>query len=176
MHNDYGLALANTLAGIEAGADWVEATVSGLGERAGNCALEEVVIALEALYDIRLGIRTEGLFELGKLVEKMTGSPIHPMKPVTGENTFANKLEIHVRAAASDRSLMEPYDPGLVGNRRTIKLGRGTGPTGVRLKAAELGLPLEDARVDELVDLVNRRALEAKRAVSDLEFAEMVAL
>lgn len=175
MHNDYGLAVANTLAGVEAGADWIEATVNGLGERAGNCPLEEIVVALEALYGIEVGVRTDGLFELCKLVERLTGAPIPAMKPVAGENTFANKLEIHVRAAASDRSLMEPYDPVLVGNRRTIKLGRGTGPTGIRLKAAELGLELEDSQIEVLVEKVNRWAIETKRAVSDHEFAEMAA-
>jgi isopropylmalate/homocitrate/citramalate synthase len=173
MHDDYGLALANTLAGIEAGADWVEASVNGLGERAGNAALEEVVVALEGLYGIDTGIRTEGLFDLCALVERISGVPIPPMKPVTGANTFTNKLEIHVKAAAADRSLMEPYDPALVGNRRMLKLGRGTGPTGVRLKAAELGIALRDEDVDRLVDLVNRRAVETKRSVTDDEFAEL---
>lgn len=173
MHDDFGLALANTLAAVEAGADWVEVSVNGLGERAGNCALEQFVTAMQGLYGIDAGVRASGLGDVARLVARLTGVPIPPMSPVTGENVFANKLEIHVRAAASDPSLMEPYDPALVGNRRWIKLGRGTGPTGVRTKAAQLGISLDDATVTRLVAEINRRATRTKRAVGDDEFLEL---
>jgi isopropylmalate/homocitrate/citramalate synthase len=174
MHNDLGLAMANTLAGIEAGADWVEVTVNGLGERAGNCPLEEIVVALEALYGIRLPIRSEGLYGVSTLVAQLTHVPIPPMKPVVGADVFANKLEIHVVAAAADPTLMEPFDPVLAGNRRTIRLGRGTGPTGVRMKLAELGLTLADEAVPRAVAMVNEFAVTHKRGVGDDEFAAMV--
>jgi isopropylmalate/homocitrate/citramalate synthase len=170
MHNDYGLAVANTLAALEAGADWVEATVNGLGERAGNCPLEELVLCLLGLYDRDVGIDPAKLGFLSALVERLTGAPVPPMKPVVGANCFANKLEIHVRAAQSDPTLMEPFDPSLIGRTRTIVLGRGTGPTGVRLKAAELGVSVDDARVEELVSWVNHRAVATKRSVEDAEF------
>jgi isopropylmalate/homocitrate/citramalate synthase len=173
-HNDCGLALASALAGVEAGADWVDATVNGLGERAGNCALEEVVLALDALYGVDLGIDAGKLAGLSALVERLTGVAVPPMKPVVGGNCFANKLEIHVKAAASDPRLMEPYDPRAVGSRRRIVLGRGTGPTGVRVKLAELGLELPDARLDEAVRLVNEQAVATKRTLADGEFAELV--
>jgi isopropylmalate/homocitrate/citramalate synthase len=173
-HNDCGLALACTLAGVEAGANWVDATVNGLGERAGNCALEEFVLALDGLYGVDLGIAPEKLQGLSSLVERLTGVAIPPMKPVVGRNCFANKLEIHVKAAASDPRLMEPYDPSVVGTRRTIVLGRGTGQTGVRIKLAELGLDLPDALVDEAVQQVNHRAVATKRAVLDREFVELI--
>ena len=130
MHNDRGLAMANTLEGVEAGADWVEVTVNGLGERAGDCPLEEFVVGLEALYGIRLPIRSEGLYGLCTLVARLTQVPIPPMKPIVGSDAFSDKLEIHVQAAAKDPTLMEPFDPVLVGNRRTIRLGRGTGRPG----------------------------------------------
>ena len=174
MHNDFGLGVANTLAGIEAGADWVEVTVNGLGERAGNCPLEELVVALEALYGVRVGVRTEALFGLCKLVESLTQVPIPPMKSVAGSDVFSNKLEIHVMAAASDPTLMEPYDPVAVGNRRTIRLGRGTGPTGVRLKLEELGLDLPPEAIDRAVARVNQLAMETKKGVSDERFRELV--
>jgi isopropylmalate/homocitrate/citramalate synthase len=173
-HNDCGLALASTLAGVEAGADWVDATVNGLGERAGNCALEEVVLALDALYGVDLGIDARKLTGLTALVERLTGVAIPPMKPVVGGNCFANKLEIHVKAAASDPRLMEPYDPSAVGGRRRIVLGRGTGPTGVRVKLAELGLELPDALLDDAVRLVNEQAVATKRTVADGEFSALV--
>jgi isopropylmalate/homocitrate/citramalate synthase len=170
MHNDYGLAVANTLAALEAGADWVEATVNGLGERAGNCPLEELVLCLLGLYDRDVGVDPGKLGALSALVERLTGTSVAPMKPVVGANCFANKLEIHVRAVQADPRLMEPYDPTLIGRTRTIVLGRGTGPTGVRLKAAELGVSLDDERVEELVAWVNRHAIETKRSVGDTEF------
>jgi isopropylmalate/homocitrate/citramalate synthase len=173
-HNDCGLALASTLAAVEAGANWVDATVNGLGERAGNCALEELVLALDALYGVDLGIAAQKLHALSALVERLTGVPIPPMKPVVGGNCFANKLEIHVKAAASDPRLMEPYDPSVVGTHRRVVLGRGTGETGVRVKLAELGLALPDALVGDAVRLVNDRAVATKRSVPDPEFAELV--
>ncbi|MPZ28336.1 MAG: hypothetical protein GEV12_18465 [Micromonosporaceae bacterium] len=175
MHNDFGLAMANTLAGVEAGADWVEVTVNGLGERAGNCPLEELVIALEALYGVRLPIRSDRLYGLSTLVSRLTNVPIPPMKPVVGADVFANKLEIHVVATAADPTLMEPFDPVLVGNRRTIRLGRGTGPTGVRMKLAELDLQLAEPAVPRAVELVNEFAVVHKRGMADEEFAAMVA-
>jgi len=174
MHNDFGLGVANTLAGIEAGANWVEVTVNGLGERAGNCPLEELVVALEALYGVRVGIRTEALFDVCKLVERLTGAEIPPMKPVAGADVFSNKLEIHVKAAASNPTLMEPFDPAAVGNRRTIRLGRGTGSTGVRMKLAELGVDLPPELVESAVQRVNEKALASKRGVSDEDFRQLV--
>jgi isopropylmalate/homocitrate/citramalate synthase len=174
MHDDYGLALANTLAGLEAGAGWAEVSCLGLGERAGNCALEELVLALEGLYGIKTGVDTAHLVGLCSLVAAATGVAIPPMKPVAGQNTFANKLEIHLQAVAKDATLMEPYDPALVGNERTVKLGKGTGPTGVRIKAHELGLPVDDERMDDIVASVNAIALERRRALSDEEFRELV--
>lgn len=175
MHNDFGLAVANTLAGVMAGADWIDATVNGLGERTGNCPLEEIVLALEGLYGVETGIRIDGLYELCKLVERLTGVPIPPMKPVAGEDCFSNKLDIHVKAAASNPRLMEPYDPTLVGNRRRIKLGRGTGPSGVAVKLKELGLELPPDAVETAVQQVNERAIATKRAVSDDAFRSIVA-
>lgn len=170
MHNDYGLAVANTLAALEAGADWVEATVNGLGERAGNCPLEELVLCLLGLYDRDVGVDPAKLGSLSALVDRLTGTSVPPMKPIVGANCFANKLEIHVQAAQSDPTLMEPFDPALIGRTRTIVLGRGTGPTGVRMKAAELGVEIDDERVEELVTWVNRCAVDMKRAVGDAEF------
>lgn len=174
MHDDYGLALANTLAGVEAGANWIEVTVNGLGERAGNCCLEELAVALEGLYGVETGVELGNLYALSHLVARLTGTEIPPMKPVVGANTFANKLEIHLQAVATNPGLMEPFDPALVGNRRSIKLGRGTGPTGVRLRAKELGLVIAEEQVPAVVAAVNDRALVNKRSLTDQEFEELV--
>lgn len=166
-HNDFGLALANALAAIEAGADWVEASVNGLGERAGNCALEELVVALRALYDYDTGIDTKRLTALSGLVSRTVALPVPPMKPVVGADCFANKLEIHMKTAAVHPELMEPFDPSLVGGERTVRLGRGTGPTGVRVRAERLGMSLTEPEISALVTWVNDQALATKRAVDD---------
>lgn len=166
-HNDYGLALQNALASVEAGADWVEVSVNGLGERAGNCALDEFVVALSALYNYDTGVNPAALTGISRLVSERSGAPVPPMKPIVGENCFSNKLEIHVKTAAQHPELMEPFDPALVGGSRTIKLGRGTGPTGLGLRAADLGYQLSVDEVDALVRWVNDRAVSTKRPIED---------
>lgn len=166
-HNDYGLALQNALASIEAGADWVEASVNGLGERAGNCALDELVVALIALYGYDCGVDTRSLTSISQLVAGLSHVAIPPMKPIVGENCFTNKLEIHVKAAADSPELMEPFNPKLVGGSRSIKLGRGSGPTGVKTRAKALGFELQEDEVQHLVDWVNRLAIETKQQVDD---------
>lgn len=166
-HNDYGLALQNALASIEAGADWVEASINGLGERAGNCSLDELVVALNALYDYDAGVDTTKLTGLSRLVANLSNVKVPPMKPIVGENCFTNKLEIHVKAAASNPELMEPFDPALIGGERAIKLGRGTGPTGVKYRSSSIGYELTEDEVEYLVDWVNRYAVEHKLAIDD---------
>ena len=117
-------------------------------------------MSLEGLYDVQTGVDSRRLGDLCRLVAQRTGVTIPDMKPVAGANTFANKLEIHLQAVASDPTLMEPYDPALVGNTRTIKLGRGTGPTGVRLRAEQLGYEVPEEGLDLLVREVNRLAVK----------------
>jgi isopropylmalate/homocitrate/citramalate synthase len=172
-HNDYGLALANALAGIEAGADWIDASVLGLGERAGNCALEELVLVLHGLYGIDTGIDLTQMTSLCATVAEEAGCVIPPLKPVVGAGVFANKLEIHVRAISTDSSLLEPYDPTAVGNHRSLRLGVGTGPTGIRMKLDELGLTADAQRIDSLVEQINTLAALNGREISDEEFREI---
>ena len=104
----------------------------------------------------------------------MSGVAIPPMQPVVGGDVFSNKLEIHVKAASTDPTLMEPFDPAAVGNGRTIRLGRGTGPTGVAMKLLELNLDLPLELIDAAVQQVNEAAVANKKGVSDSEFRRMV--
>lgn len=173
-HHDFGLSVALTLAALEEGAQRADVTILGLGERAGGTPLEELVIALKGLYGIDTGVDTEQLADLIQLVHDLTKVPIPASKPVVGENVFAQKLEVHVKFTSHAPELLEPYDPGLVGNRRLLKLGRGTGPSGIKAKLAELGLQAPEEKVPLLVETVNTRAIEHKKSISDTEFAEMV--
>ncbi|MBI3969522.1 MAG: hypothetical protein HY329_28090 [Chloroflexi bacterium] len=173
-HDDFGLVVANTVAGAVEGAEWLDASFLGVGERAGNCPLEELVLALEGLYGVGTGLRTEQLAGVTELVSRLGRTPIWPSKAVVGANSFAQKLDMHVKAAATDPSLMEPYDPTLVGNRRAIKLGRGSGPAAVGAKLAELGLELPPDLISEAVRLVNERATAAKASLSDDDIRRLV--
>lgn len=126
-HNDFGLAVANTIAGVLAGAEQVHVTVNGLGERAGNASLEQVVMALTAFYGIKHNIKLNKLYEVSKLVEKYSMIKLPPNYPIVGENAFAHEAGIHVHGVLSNPISYEPIKPDLVGQRRRIVLGKHTG-------------------------------------------------
>lgn len=174
-HDDFGLAIANTLAGIRAGAEIAEVTLNGYGERAGNCSLGELALALKLLYDSDPGIRLDRLVDLERFASEITGVPLPLDKPVSGKNVFAQKLDIHVALTKERAGLMEPYPPELVGNRRALRLGVGTGPVAVRAKLRKLGRDdLGDKEAGTLAELVRAQALEQKAAVEDEEFLRLV--
>jgi Isopropylmalate/homocitrate/citramalate synthases len=108
VHNDLGLATANTLAAIEAGADQFHGTVNGIGERAGNVSIEEVVVALKVLYNIETGITLERIYETSKLIEKLTGIRIAKNKPIVGENAFGHESGIHTHGILNNPRTYEP--------------------------------------------------------------------
>lgn len=172
LHDDYGLALANSIAAVQAGAVIVEVSVLGLGERAGNCATEECAVALEGLYRIPTGVRLDRLTWLAQLVAERSGVPVPSSKAIVGDDVFTQKLDIHVRVTRERPWLLEPFDPAVVGQRRALKLGRGSGPIAVRAKLQALGREVSDDLLYELVAFVDRRAVEQKGVVSDAQLLE----
>ena len=175
-HDDFGLGLANTLAGIQAGATLADASLLGLGERAGNCATEELAVALELLYGVPTGIDLAQLTPLAERVSELTGFPIATSKAIVGADAFSQKLDMHVALTRSDPSLLEPFSPERVGNRRRLRLGLGTGPVAVTAKLEQLGLPaVDDALARQLAETVNEIARREKRGVTDQEFAALAA-
>jgi len=151
-HDDLGLATANSLAGVRAGARQVECTVNGIGERAGNAALEEVVMSLRVRRDrfgLETGIRTPELFPSSRmLTECITFGP-QPNKAVVGRNAFAHEAGIHQDGMLKDRSTYEIIDPRDVGVPRSqLVLGKHSGRHALRHRAAELGCPLDDAALE----------------------------
>jgi isopropylmalate/homocitrate/citramalate synthase len=175
-HDDFGLGLANTLAGISAGATLADASVLGLGERAGNCATEELAVALELLYGVRTGIQLERLTPLAEHVSEVTRCPIPAAKAVVGADAFSQKLDMHAALTREDPTLLEPFPPERVGNRRRLRLGLGTGPVAVAAKLEQLGLPPVDAeRARSLAESVNEIARRQKSSVSDDVFRALVA-
>jgi len=174
-HDDFGLGLANTVAGLAAGATLADASVLGLGERAGNCALEELAVALKLLYDVETGVHLERLTALAEYVSDISGWQISPAKSIVGHDAFSQKLAMHVALTRKDPALLEPFAPALVGNQRRLRLGVGTGALAVEAKLAELSLPaLDDARVRALVAWINDIARERKTGVTDAEFRDRV--
>jgi isopropylmalate/homocitrate/citramalate synthase len=153
-HNDFGLAAANTLTAIECGARAPHVCVNGLGERAGNASLEEVVVELEALYGVRTGIRTEKLTELSRLVEELSGIPVAANKALVGYNAFSHEAGIHTHGILANTLTYEPLQPERVGGHRNMILGKHTGKAAVVEKLRERGITAPDPLLVELLQRI----------------------
>ena len=174
-HDDFGLATANTVAGALAGAAFVSVTVNGIGERAGNAALEEVVTALSVLYDVDTGIKLDGLTAISRRVEELSRTRLQPHKPVVGRNAFAHESGLVVSGLLRDPFTAEAYLPETVGQRRTIVIGKTSGRASVEAKARELLGDVPDGLdLDGLVGDVKAKSLELRRALDDEELRALI--
>jgi len=153
-HNDFGLAVANSLAAIDAGATQAHVTINGLGERAGNTSLEELVMSLHRLYGAKTNINTELITETSKLVCSLTGIRVQPNKAVVGENAFGHESGIHTHGITEMPLTYEPYDPALVGRRRWFQAGKHAGAHGIATQLAEAGLFPDKTQLAEVVTRV----------------------
>jgi len=171
-HDDFGLAVANSIAAVRQGAQQVHVTVNGLGERAGNAALEEAVLSLMAFFDIETSVDTRKIGPTSKLVSRITGYPIPPNKAIIGNNAFAHESGIHVHGVLGDPSTYEAFGPELVGVQRNIVIGKHTGAHSVKEKLGEYGIDLSDEQVAQIVEKVKKLADSGK----DVDDAELVAL
>ena len=172
-HDDFGLATAAAIAAVQAGATWVQGTVNGMGERAGNADLVEVALALEALYGIPTRLRVEHARSLAHLVQELAGTPLPAWKPVTGENLFLRESGA-VASQFHDPPAIEPYASDLVGAERGIVLGKKSGLDSIRIKVGELGLDVAEERFPALLDAVKRAGAKKGRLVTDAEFRRLV--
>lgn len=143
-HDDYGLATANSLAAIEAGAVYFSGTVNSIGERAGNASLEEVIVATQNLLFLETDVDTRYLFKLCRLVEDISGFIIPPIKPVCGSNTFKCESGLHSRALLRQKGSYEPYAPEQVGQERSFSLGKHSGMEHLCHLLDEMAISLED--------------------------------
>jgi 2-isopropylmalate synthase len=160
-HNDLGLAVANTLAGVQAGAQQVECTVNGLGERAGNASLEEVVMALQVRtehFGVETGLDTTQIAATSRLVSRSTGYVVQPNKAVVGANAFAHEAGIHQDGMLKDARTYQIMDPESVGVRMTLPLGKHSGRHAFALACAEQGVRLEGAELDHAFRRFKERA------------------
>lgn len=158
FHNDLGLATANTLAAIEAGAQIVQCTINGIGERAGNAPLEEVVMALllnEDQYQRRVSVKPQALTGLSRLVVDKTGIPIAPNKAVVGQTIFATEAGVHQDGLLKDLETYLPFPPEMVGQDKVrLVLGKHSGRSALRARLRELGVTLADEQLTELYEIV----------------------
>ena len=164
-HDDLGMAVANSLMAVVAGARQIECTINGIGERAGNCSLEEVVMAMrtrETFFNARTQINSQRLYPVSRLVSSITGMPIPRNKAVVGENAFAHESGIHQHGMlkhASTYEIMRPQDVGL--SRSSLVLGKHSGRHALRERIKELGFVLEDAEFERVFN--EFKALADKR-------------
>jgi D-citramalate synthase len=149
-HNDFGMAVANTIAALRAGANQFHATINGLGERAGNASLEEIVVSLVSLYKLKLGIRTELLYGISQLVSRLTGVVVQPNKAIVGENAFTHESGIHTQGMLAHPSTYEPIKPELVGGTRRLAAGKHAGSAGLKAALAEMGLLPSEEQLKEI--------------------------
>jgi isopropylmalate/homocitrate/citramalate synthase len=171
-HNDFGLATAAAVAAVQAGATWVQGTVNGMGERAGNADLIEVALALEALYGIPTRLDLAQSRAVGALVQELAGTQLAPWKPVTGENLFTRESGA-VAAQFHDPPAIEPYASELVGAERGIVLGKKSGLDSIRIKVADLGLDVPEERFAALLEAVKGAGTKKRGLVTDAEFRRL---
>ena len=175
-HNDLGMATANTIAALASGAAGASVTVNGLGERAGNAPLEEVVMAARLTLKRECGVDTRQLGGLSALVASASGRPIDPDKPVVGDRVFRHEAGIHCRGLLADRETYEPFTAGEVGHPpRVMELGRHSGGGLLRHKLQKLNLDLPPELQARLLQEIRRMAVSRKASVTDDELNSLVA-
>ncbi|MDT8319930.1 MAG: hypothetical protein RQ826_05325 [Xanthomonadales bacterium] len=173
-HNDFGLATASAIAAVRGGASWIQGTINGMGERAGNADICEVALALECLYQVPVELDLGKAREVSQLVRQAGGYTVDGWKPVVGENLFVRESgavasQFHIPEA------IEPYSADIVNAERRIVLGKKSGLDSIRLKAEELGLEIPDERVPAVLAQVKALGTKKEGLVSDEEFRQIAA-
>jgi isopropylmalate/homocitrate/citramalate synthase len=173
-HDDFGLATASAVAAVRSGATWIQGTINGMGERAGNASLGEIALTLRALYDVESNLHLERVRDVSERVRELSGYQLDPWKPVTGDTLFRRESGA-VAAQFHDPQAIEPYSAELVRAERGIVLGKKSGLDSIRIKVTELGLDVPEERHAELLAAVKRLGMEKRRLVTDDEFRQLAA-
>ena len=172
-HNDFGLGTAIAIAAVRGGADWVQGTINGMGERAGNADIAEVALALQCLYDVPVELKLERIREVSEFVRQAGNYELEGWKPLIGDNLFLSESgavasQFHIPEA------IEPYAAELVGATRGIVLGKKSGLDSVRIKAEQLGIELPEPSRAQVLQAVKRTAIANGGLITDEEFAAIV--
>jgi len=156
-HNDFGLAVANAISGIQAGAQCAHVTINGIGERAGNASLEELVMALQCLrfdQSWETNIKTKLLYETSKYVSKLAGMPVQPNKAIIGENAFGHESGIHTHGVLNNPLTYEPISPEIVGRNRWLQVGKHAGAHGISAMLEEYGVQPDKDQLKQILEKV----------------------
>ncbi len=169
-HDDFGLATCNSVNAVLSGASEVHATINGIGERAGNTALEEVVMVLSVLHGYETSINTRDLYSVSRLVSRLTGLSVAPNKAIVGSNAFTHESGIHVHGIIADTSTYEPISPELVGRERKIVIGKHAGKASIMLALKEMGMEPTEEQLNEIIARVKELGDKGKKVTdADLE-------
>lgn len=172
-HNDFGLATASAIAAVRGGASWIQGTINGMGERAGNADICEVALALQCLYNVPVELDLSKAREVSRIVRQAGGYQVDGWKPVVGENLYVRESgavasQFHIPEA------IEPYSADIVAAERRIVLGKKSGLDSIRLKAEELGIDLPEERIAPVLAEVKSLGSKSQRLLSDEEFRRIV--
>lgn len=168
-HNDFGMATACAVAAVRAGAEWIQGTINGMGERAGNGDIGEIAMALQGLYGVPVELNLKKIRHVSALVQQTARHPLEPWKPVVGENLFIRESgavasQFHIPEA------IEPFSAELVGAKRDIVLGKKSGIDSIAIKAKELGIALTAEQQQAVLAAVKRAGVEKRGLLTDAEF------
>jgi len=172
-HDDFGMATACAIAAIRAGASWIQGTINGMGERAGNADIGEIALALRCLYDVPVALDLTKIREVSEFVQRASGYSLEPWKPAVGQNLFMRESgavasQFHIPEA------IEPFSAALVGARRQIVLGKKSGLDSIVLKAKELGLDVPESKRPAVLAAVKKKSIGEHRLLTDAEFCGIV--
>ncbi len=172
-HNDFGMATANAVAGIVGGANHVGVTVNGLGERAGNAALEEVLMALMHVYGYEGNINTQMFREVCEYVSRASGRKLPKWKAIVGDNMFAHESGIHADGAIKNPKNYEAFDPDIVGLERQIVIGKHSGKASIVNKFKEYDIELNEIEAIAILEMVRSASVRLKRRLFDKELVQL---
>ena len=172
-HNDFGLATACAIAAVRGGAQWIQGTINGMGERAGNADIGEIALALRALYNVPIELDLKRIREVSRIVRQASRYEVEPWKPLVGENLFMRESgavasQFHIPEA------IEPFSAELVGATRSIVLGKKSGIDSIAIKSRELKIEIAPDQQAAVLAAVKRLGTEKRRLVSDEEFRNIV--
>ena len=171
-HNDFGVATAAAVAAARSGARWIQGTVNGMGERAGNANLPEIALALRGLYGVETNLRLDRVRAFAERLRALSGYELEPYKPLVGNNLFRRESGA-VASQFHDPQAIEPYSSDVVAAQRGIVLGKKSGIDSIRIKAEELGLDLDEDAQRDLLARVKELGTKKRDVVTDDEFREL---